>query len=79
MDARRAVVKVPEQMLHALLALPPGYTIVGVRDDWASNGIRVLVTSPDLDEVPPEVEPPLLAGSWDLLQRPAVSWVKLSP
>jgi hypothetical protein len=61
---RRAIVQLSQQDLERLLQLPDGMTIVGVRDDWARFGVRVLIEGGFLDEVPEEVEPPVLHGTW---------------
>ena len=64
-ERRRAVIPVPQRIFEELIQLPPGFTIVGVRDDWTRNGVLVLVEGEQLAPVPDEVETPrLFGGTW---------------
>ena len=64
MPDRYAIVHLSRQELEQLLQLPAGLRIVGVRDDWARIGVRIMVEGEALEPVDKRMEPPTLHGTW---------------
>lgn len=67
---RAAVLFIPESILAAMLRLPDGWSIGGIRDDFLRQGVVVQVTGPDLPEIPPGMEPYRLPDVTYCLQPP---------
>lgn len=61
---RIATVQLTEQMIAHLLGLPEGVRIIGVRDEFASMSVLVMVEGEQLKVCPPGAMPERLAGSW---------------
>lgn len=57
---RRAIVPITEQLIENMIRLPASYTIHGLHANNEMLSIDLLVTSPDLDEVPEGAMPPRL-------------------
>lgn len=73
---RRAIVSIPKlyltELLTSGLGLPPGYKAIDIREDFATQSVRVLVTGPDVPMVDPACYPPeltLLIADGHLLVR----------
>ncbi len=68
-ERRRAVVRITEQMITAMLDLPDGIRVVGVRDDFIAMGVLVMVEGDGLDPVPSGAVTPDLPGYWRWPER----------
>lgn len=49
----RVVYQLSEQLISAILKLPEGQRVIGVRDDFYSLSVLVMVEGPDLPEHEP--------------------------
>jgi hypothetical protein len=54
---RAAIFFLGEDILARLIGLPDGWTVTGVRDDFARNGILIRITGPTAPEAIAGVEP----------------------
>lgn len=70
---RRAVIRIPEDLIHDLLHLPPDVEVRWVKDNWLRGCIDVMVTSPDLPVLDAGAHPPDLKPSYDRIDdRPVL-------
>ena len=63
---RRAIIRLGENEIRALLNLPDGMRVIGVNANWPMSAVDVMVEDDRLSEVAPHMEPPILAGRWEM-------------
>lgn len=79
---RRAAITIGAEQIAAMIGLPDGLTIVGVHPDPRLNAIVLIVTGPELDEVPDGSMAPDFPGdgafnravAYDAHRRPYYRW-----
>lgn len=67
-ERRLATVRLPEQAIAHMLALPEGLRVIGVRDDFLSMSIMVMIEGEQLAPVVEATVPPMLQGEWQLIE-----------
>lgn len=67
-ERRRAVVRLDEQAIAHMLALPEGLRVIGVHADFHNISIMVMVEGDALAPVTEATVPPTLVGEWQPIE-----------
>lgn len=67
-ERRIATVRLSQQTIARLLALPDGLRVIGVRDDFLNMSIMVMIEGEQLAPVAEAAAPPMLDGEWVLVE-----------
>lgn len=65
MPRRVAVVNITEQMIASMLDLPEGVRVIGVRDNFLTMSVHVMLEGDALPERDPSTYPVQLGVAWD--------------